>query len=144
MTYPRLLLGSLFFVLSSNLAVVGRAAETPVAIALDESLRSPSNLSSLTIWLVYAGSLAVWRKTKYWQTHPGSSAYVYTFEEEVDSRRAACEFWKAIRNDKKTSADPYFDALQSVNDAKFLREYVWTFHRSPSWQQPSNLRLTEF
>jgi hypothetical protein len=63
-------------------------------------------------------------------------------EQEVTAREVLVKAWTAT---KQGDHDAYLDDLQRVFSAGFMREYVWVYLRSPSWEQePSGLRLAEF
>src|SRR5262245_37521094 len=138
MTLARMLLCAVVGVM---LGVPLRGAEPRSTISLSKAIRSQT---ALQVWLVYAGARALWIDGKYRKTHPGATQYSYTFEEEVDGRKAAALFWRILREKKPPGGERYFDDLVAVDDAKFMREYVWTFHRAKSWPTPAGLKLSAF
>ena len=67
------------------------------------------------------------------------------FEEEVAARKDLAEIWKELKERTQSNNDKYLDELLSVHDGGFMREYVWTYLRQPTWtKQPRNLELKEF
>jgi hypothetical protein len=67
------------------------------------------------------------------------------YEEEVHARTEAVFIYRDIRSRKPEMAAPYFDELDKVEAAGFMREYVWRYLRSSHWVQPAApLRDAEF
>ncbi|MHC4118411.1 MAG: hypothetical protein ACYSWO_12995 [Planctomycetota bacterium] len=63
------------------------------------------------------------------------------FEEELEARSSLAQIWKEI-GDK--GEDKYLSDLELVHDAGFMREYVWTYLKRASWNEPENLRMEDF
>jgi hypothetical protein len=67
------------------------------------------------------------------------------YAEEVHARTEAVFIYRDIRSRKPEMATPYFDELDKVEAAGYMREYVWRYLRSPQWVQPTApLRDAEF
>lgn len=67
-----------------------------------------------------------------------------SFDEEVRARTVAVNLFRAlVRKDPRFSS-AYFNDLEHVDGAGFLREYVWCYLRSPSWPTPAGLQLHAF
>jgi hypothetical protein len=67
------------------------------------------------------------------------------FEEELRARRMALELFRDMRNKDARLRSAYFEDLDRVEAAGFLREYVWHYLRSDAWRgSPEGLRLREF
>ncbi len=68
-----------------------------------------------------------------------------TFAGEVRARRVALGLFRQLERDDPDFGSRYFDDLDQVEAAGFLREYVWRYLRQPSWgAPPPGLRLAEF
>lgn len=97
------------------------------------------------IWMGY-----LFARMKYVSNHGGQYARVAgvvapRYEEEVHARTEAVHIYRDIRARKPEMAAPYFDALDKVEAAGFMREYVWQFLRRPEWAAPNSpLRSVEF
>ena len=67
------------------------------------------------------------------------------FDEEVHARSEAVEIYRDIRARKPEMASEYFNALERVHAAGYMREYVWRYLKRPEWTQPAaQLRDQEF
>jgi len=69
-----------------------------------------------------------------------------TFEGEVRARRVALGLFRELEQTDPDFGSRYFDDLDRVEAAGFLREYVWRYLKQPSWaaQPPADLRLADF
>ena len=75
--------------------------------------------------------------------HPG--IVIPIFEEELLARKTLIKIWKEEKQKNKKINDQYLNDLILVDDANFLREYVWTYLKQKTWKkQPKNLKLQEF
>jgi hypothetical protein len=92
-------------------------------------------------WLAYALTRRIWIDGKFHERRPSEPTYRATFDEELEARDAAAGAWS---EQKVKLTDPYFTDLEAVRAAGFLREYVWFCVPHPSWERPSNLRMSEF
>lgn len=68
-----------------------------------------------------------------------------SFEGEVRARRVAVGLFRQLERDDPDFGSRYFDDLDQVEAAGFMREYVWRYLKQPSWSTPpSGLRLHAF
>ncbi|HEY2590398.1 MAG TPA: hypothetical protein VGI35_02300 [Steroidobacteraceae bacterium] len=68
-----------------------------------------------------------------------------TFEEEVRARRVTVGLFRQLERDDPDFGSRYFDDLDRVEAAGFMREYVWRYLKQPSWPaQPPELQLAQF
>jgi hypothetical protein len=92
-------------------------------------------------WLGYAGARSAYRE-QHKLPSPASGEIVPTFDEEVEARGMAALFLSL----SNSHGGSYWDAVVKVQSAGFLKEYVWTYLRRPSWsanQAPKNLAAFE-
>jgi len=64
------------------------------------------------------------------------------FQEEVEARSKAALIYEDLSSKDKELRDTYFEDLLKVERAGFMKEYVWTYLRQPTWpetEKPSNL-----
>ncbi len=130
------------FLLTSILGCAHSAPPLPksnVQIVIDPSISKPT----LPAWLFYAGTRAFWMEKKFFEQHPEARSYQHTFVEEVAARGGCTKIWQEIKA-KDGRQDRYLDDLANVDQAGFLREYVWIYFRDSGWSEPTDLRLTEF
>ena len=68
-----------------------------------------------------------------------------SFEGEVRARRVAVGLYRQLDRDDPDFGSRYFDDLDRVESAGFMREYVWRYLKQPSWSAPpAGLQLAEF
>ncbi|HXS26057.1 MAG TPA: hypothetical protein VN730_00165 [Steroidobacteraceae bacterium] len=68
-----------------------------------------------------------------------------SFEGEVRARRVAVGLFRKLERDDPGFGSRYFDDLDRVESAGFMREYVWRYLKQPSWSAaPPGLQLTQF
>jgi hypothetical protein len=110
----------------------------------DQALKGkPKNVTSA--WLGYAMARAKWISDNVPAGSDLAKSYARTFDEEVAGRVALATIWSELKVAEAGLADVYLDQLQAVNDATYVREYVWTYLRSSAWQtEPGSLRLPLF
>lgn len=96
------------------------------------------------VWLSYAADLSVNAISSDAVNQAPLGPYVPTLERELAARRSMIKVWRELQA-KEHKPYPYMEALTGVEDAGFLREYVWTVHWRSTWKQtPDNLRIAEF
>jgi len=89
---------------------------------------------AMPAWIGYGASLATSIKDGHRRD---------CFETEFKAREFMIDLWLRLKKEKET--DPYIEDLVKVRDAGFLREYVWTFFRTPAWSAPpAGLKLADF
>jgi hypothetical protein len=59
-----------------------------------------------------------------------------TFSCEALGREMLVSSWVDAKKQSPAAADPYLDALLTVNEAGFLKPYVWVYFGSASWEGP--------
>jgi tetratricopeptide (TPR) repeat protein len=63
----------------------------------------------------------------------------------VAARTTAVQIYRELKEKDSQLSVPYFDALSTVADNSFLREYVWTYLHEPEWSSPpGTLHLVDF
>jgi hypothetical protein len=96
-------------------------------------------------WLGYLLQRQIYIRehTDQYKLTPG--VVISTFDEEVEGRKSLAQIWKELKEADHTRTNKYLDELIPVHEADFMREYVWTYLKQPSWsQKPKNLKLKEF
>ena len=95
------------------------------------------------VWLSYAADLSLAALGSGVDQAP-LGPYVPTFERELAARRSMIKAWRELQA-KEPKPFPYMEALTRIEDAGFLREYVWTVHWQRTWTQPpADLRIAAF
>lgn len=117
----------------------GRRARSEVE-APDGGARGSSEgeIGSRFGWSFYVFELASW------DCMNKEFSETIQYEQEVYARGKAASFWKTSKQVGGQEADPGLDALEAIEDAGFMREYVWTYLKRPGWNEPEGLRLKEF
>jgi hypothetical protein len=96
------------------------------------------------IWLAYLFARAAFAANET-AGSPAVGERESSFEEEVRGRQIALTTFRALKRDSAQPASPYFSDIDRVEAAGFLREYVWSYLRHPSWTtKPANLDLAGF
>jgi hypothetical protein len=68
-----------------------------------------------------------------------------TFGEEVEARTSAVQIYRELKEKDRKLSVVYFKDLDRVESNSFMREYVWTYLRQPTWGPPPNeLKLSAF
>ncbi len=96
-------------------------------------------------WLAYLMARAAYLDENRDQYSLSPGILIPKFEEEVAARKDLAQIWKELKERTQSNNDKYLDELLSVHDGGFMREYVWTYLRQPTWtKQPRDLELKEF
>lgn len=142
---PVLVLATLALaVCSANTAANGArsaAGQLTVSVLWDDAMTN----KQAGVWMGY-----LFARVQYVSDHardyPNVPGIVQArFEEEVHARGEAVEIYRDIRTRKPEMANEYFDALERVHAAGFMREYVWHYLKQPEWSAPAGtLRASEF
>ena len=66
------------------------------------------------------------------------------FAREVHARTAAAKVWRELKQKNTVRPNSDLDALASVELSGFMREYVWHYLKRPDWNEPQQLRMSEF
>ena len=94
-------------------------------------------------WLGYGTGLVHVFNADHLPLHPG--IIEPSFEQEAAARAFMVSVWVANLKDEREPLDPYLEDLRRVDQAGWLREYVWVFLHRPAWGSPSaDLRLADF
>jgi len=89
---------------------------------------------AMPAWIGYGGSLI--SSIKDGHKHD-------CFDTELKAHEFMADFWLKVKEEKHT--DTYIEELVKVRNASYLREYVWTFFRTPAWgAPPDGLKIVEF
>jgi hypothetical protein len=107
------------------------------------ALAFPKNSGRMPAWVGYALARRMWVDLRFHQQFPAETTYRYSFEEELEARQIASKSWAAF-DAQKQFTDRYFGDLHQIDNAGFLREYVWYCVPHPAWKQPAALRQAAF
>ena len=96
------------------------------------------------IWLAYLFARAAFAANET-AGGPAVGERESSFEEEVRGRQIALTTFRAMKRDSAPPESAYFNDIDRVEAAGFLREYVWSYLRHPSWKTaPANLDVAGF
>ena len=136
---------------SDEVVAQARARATaPAASSADASMKvailwdpeTPEGESK--IWLAYLFARAAFAANET-NGGPAVGERESSFEEEVRGRTIALTTFRALKREPAQSASVYFNDIDRVEAAGFLREYVWSYLHSAAWSTtPSNLDLAGF
>jgi hypothetical protein len=113
-----------------------------VSIVMDPSLgAAPGDQYG---WVGYAGFLRTWLEEEGLVEYLRPGDFIPTPAAELFARERAAKVWAYLKANQAV-ASPYWDALEKVEKAGFLREYVWLRLRRPGWgPPPADLRADAF
>ena len=96
------------------------------------------------IWLAYLFARAAFAANET-AGGPAVGERESSFEEEVRGRQIALTTFRAMKRDSAPPESAYFNDIDRVEAAGFLREYVWSYLRHASWKTaPANLDSAGF
>jgi hypothetical protein len=96
------------------------------------------------LWTAYLYTRAAWLASESGD-RPPLGVRAPTFEGEVRARHVAVGLFRQLEAQDPTFGSRYFDDLDRVVAAGFLREYVWRYLKQPSWTpRPAGLHLARF
>src|SRR5262249_47280810 len=96
------------------------------------------------IWLAYLFARAAFAANET-AGGPAVGERESSFEEEGRGRQIALTTFRALKRDSAQPESAYFNDIDRVEAAGFLREYVWSYLRNASWAtKPENLDLAGF
>jgi hypothetical protein len=95
------------------------------------------------IWLAYLFARAAFAANET-AGGPAVGERESTFEEEVRGRTIALTTFRALKRERAQPASAYFNDIDRVEAAGFLREYVWSYLRHASWATPADLDVSGF
>jgi hypothetical protein len=107
------------------------------------ALAFPKTSGRFNGWLGYALARRIWIDSKFSKRFINESRYQYTYDEELDARESASKIWSELAA-KEHFDDRYFADLGRIEDAGFMREYVWFCVPHPAWIKPAGLREADF
>lgn len=111
------------------------------ALELDPAL--PDYVAAAWLGYLMERQVYIREHTDQYKLAPG--IVMPTFGEEVEGRKTMAQIWKELKEKDQSRKDKYLDELVPVQEADFMREYVWTYLKQQSWsKQPKDLRLKEF
>jgi hypothetical protein len=97
------------------------------------------------VWTVYLYTRAAQAATESDTDALPLGERLASFDEEVRARRMAVSAFRQLTRDKSGAVSAYFEDLDRVEAAGYLREYVWRYLQQPSWSAlPADLRLAAF
>lgn len=96
------------------------------------------------LWTVYLYTRAALVASESDATPLPLGIYAPTFEGEVRARRVAVGLFRELERNDPDFGSRYFDDLDRVEAAGFMREYVWRYLKQPSWSAPPGLQLARF
>jgi hypothetical protein len=117
-------------------------ADASVKVAILWDPETPEGESK--IWLAYLFARAAFAANET-AGGPAVGERESSFEEEVRGRQIALTTFRAMKRDSAEPESVYFNDIDRVEAAGFLREYVWSYLRHPSWKSaPATLDLEGF
>jgi hypothetical protein len=117
-------------------------ADSSVKVAILWDPETPEGESK--IWLAYLFARAAFAANET-AGGPAVGERESSFEEEVRGRQIALTTFRALKRDSAQPASAYFNDIDRVEAAGFLREYVWSYLRHSSWTTtPENLDVAGF
>jgi hypothetical protein len=117
-------------------------ADSSVKVAILWDPETPEEESK--IWLAYLFARAAFAANET-AGGPAVGERESSFEEEVRGRQIALTTFRAMKHDSAPPESAYFNDIDRVEAAGFLREYVWSYLRHPSWNStPDKLDLVGF
>lgn len=110
----------------------------------DTFFLSPEGMTSsdpaVQSWVSYSLGLSACQL----QYETDNPARASSYECELRARRLLVDSWQEKKIDAAGMKDQYLDALETVNRAGYLREYVAYYLSRKQWKVPVGLRLDEF
>jgi hypothetical protein len=95
------------------------------------------------IWLAYLFARAAFAANET-AGGPAAGERESTFDEEVRGRTIALTTFRALKRETAQLASAYFNDIDRVEAAGFLREYVWGYLHNASWATPEGLDMRGF
>jgi hypothetical protein len=106
-------------------------AATKLAIVWDPA--TPEQESR--IWLAYLFARAAFAVGES-SEGPAAGEREASFEEELRGRTTAVNMFRALKHNDAQLASAYFNDIDRVEAAGYLREYVWRYLRQTAWKTP--------
>ena len=105
-----------------------------ITILVDKEIQRDKNVGAA--WLGYGLALANWCRE--------NKSKEDTFEREVYARTKLARIWTELLESGAAKPDAALDDLKEVEDAGFMKEYVWYYLKKPTWTEPDSLRMERF
>lgn len=126
---------------AGSVGAVGSAPQLNVVILWDRAT-PPAERKLWTIYL-YTRAAATAVESEHESFPPGE--HEASFNEEVRARLLAVNLYRELRSSDPAFFSVYFEDLDRVEAAGYLREYVWRYLKSASWKHPPDgLALASF
>jgi hypothetical protein len=131
---------------STRLANARSTAPAPqkqltITVLWDDAMTSRE--SGLWIGYLFARMEFVSRNGGRYSRVPGVITPI--FDEEVFARSEAAKIYRELRSKGRGTDSAYFNDLEKVDSAGFMREYVWQYLRRDTWSvAPEALRNSDF
>ena len=107
--------------------------EIPITILFDGQEYEKKSEGALAAWLGYAMARAVWVRDNFTTEEAVNGEYKNSFEEEIDAYTKMVQIWRELKESDPQLSDPYLNLLERVDDAGFLKEYIWTYIHDGNW-----------
>jgi hypothetical protein len=125
----------------SPVAAAGSAPQLNVVILWDPA--TPQAERKLWTIYLYTRAAATAVESEHQSLPPGE--HPASFNEEVRARLLAVNLYRELRSADPALFSVYFEDLDRVEAAGYLREYVWRYLKSASWAHPPDgLALASF
>jgi len=96
------------------------------------------NDQKIALLIIYGSSRIAWEKEE------GGSRKSDMYEREIFSSEMIAEFWKKMQENGDASPSQNVEDLVKIEDAGFMREYVWVYLYKEGWVEPEDLNLDTF
>jgi hypothetical protein len=101
--------------------------------------------SERRLWTVYLYTRAAQAARESGEQELAPGERQASFEEELRARRVSLGAFREMAPADAGQVSSYFQDLDRVESAGYLREYVWRYLHKPDWHElPPDLRLTAF
>lgn len=135
--------GSILIVIGLSLSgcAAARTAQKSCRNVIDWNTAAPEK--ERAIWLAYLMFRANYRGPAK-ECSARQTVVAPTFDEEVDARTKTVSTYRNLKARDLELDVRYFNELVLVDEAGFMREYVWLYLRQPTWKEPPELKLADF
>ena len=121
------------------IALTTASAQTQKTVSL-QKYKDPAQQVA---WIAYGSALG-----KYTEDHKIADSlpvgpWEPTFDAEVYARETQVVVWKELLQKMKLNY-PFMSQMVEISDSGYMKEYVWTYYKKTSWEQPAGLRIPEF
>jgi hypothetical protein len=124
-------------------AIVSYAEEPSLSVAIEWNPENPKGEGAF--WLLYLSTRALYIEKHSSLYEKKEGPITPTFDEECEARKVVVESYRQIKESDKELNVPYFNDLDRIEKAGYLREYVWTYFYQFNWKKkPEDLKLEAF